>query len=351
MPARRRFGTVLAVAGRRGIPERLVASGLARFPKVADRRLDDLLDALSGRWDDLRSRSPRLPAAPPMLTALALDRSAGLTVFVFGDDPAPLLVAKLSAGTVERIEAEVRALRAAEGAAIAPLDLGKVGGAFVQEGLGGAPLRVAPLTPARAESLPWTDEHEELCAALVRLATSTASAFRPPTLAGRVEAALAYDGLDAGARRSLAAAWRDVRDLEVSVLRHCDASAQNCLYSGRRLTGIVDWELAEIHGAPGFDVYNSALSYIEHGLGLVEWSQELAVEALERSWGAAPFWERARAAARDSARAAGIPDDRLDSLELVFFGSRIGDRLLMPEVKRGTDIATSVRMCEIVAAV
>ena|GEM_PF-6139190 len=349
MPARRRFGTVLAVAGRRGIPERLVASGLARFPKVADRRLDQLLDALADRWDELHDRSARLPAAPPMLTALGLDRSAGLTVFVFGEAPAPLLVAKLSAGGAGRIETEVKALRRAEGAAVAPLDLGTVGDAFVQEGLGGAPLRVEPLTPARAAGLRWTDEHEELAAALVRLASSTASATRPPTLAARVERALAHEGLAARARGSLAAAWRDVRGLEVAVLRHCDASAQNCLYSGRRLTGIVDWELAEVCGAPGFDVYNSALSYIEHGLGLVEWSQELAVEALARSWEHAPFWARARAAAREAARAAGVPDDRLDSLELVFFGSRIGDRLLMPEVKRGTDTATSARMCEIVA--
>jgi len=350
MPARRRFGAAWAFAGRRGIPERLVAGGLARFPKVADQRLDDLLDALAGRWDELRSRSPRLPAAAPALTALALDRSAGLTVFVFGDDPAPLLVAKYSTGAVGRIEAEVRALREADGAAIAPLDLGKVGDAFMQEGLGGAPLRVEPLTPAHAASLRWTDEHEELSAALVRLASSTASAGTPPTLAGRIERALAYDGLDAGARRSLAAAWRDVRGLEVSVLRHCDASPQNCLYAGRRLTGVVDWELAEVRGAPGFDVYNSALSYIEHGLGLVEWSQGLAVEALARSWGAAPFWDRARAAAREAARAAGVPDDRLDSLELVFFGSRIGDRLLTPEIKRGTGTPASARMCEVVAA-
>ena len=350
MPARRRFGVLWALLGRRGIPERLVASGLARLPKVADQRLDQLLEALAARWEELHGRSARLPPAPPMLTALALDRSAGLTVFVFGEEPAPLLVAKLSAGDAGRIEAEVRALRRAEGAAIAPLDLGKVGDAFVQEGLAGAPLRVEPLTPVRAGSLRWADEHEELASALVRLASSTVSDSRPPTLAGRVERALAYDGLGAGARRSLAAAWRDVRGLEVSVLRHCDASPQNCLYAGRRLAGVVDWELAEVRGAPGFDVYNSALSYVEHGLGLVEWSQELAVEALARSWGVAPFWERARAAAREAARAGGVPDDRLDALELVFFGSRIGDRLLMPEVKRGTDTATSARMCELVAA-
>lgn len=349
MPARRRPRRAWALAGRRGVPEGLLAGVLARFPRVADRRIDELLDTLAGRWDELRGRSPRLPPKPPFLSALALSRSAGLTVFVFGDGAGPVVVAKLASGAAGRIEAEFRALRAAEDAGIAPLDLGRFGDAFVQEGLAGAPLRVEPLTPARAARLEWTGEHETLAGGLARLASSTARAVAPPTLAARVERALEHDRLGAAGHRSLAAAWRDVRGVEASVLRHCDASPQNCLFEGPELTGVVDWELAEMCGAPGFDVWNAALSYIEHGLGLVEWSQDLAVEALARSWDRAPFWARARAAAREAAGAAGVPADRLDALELVFFGSRIGDRLLMPEVRRGTGTEASARMCEIVA--
>jgi hypothetical protein len=350
MPARRRLGAAWAVAGRRGIPERLVAGSVARFPRAPDPRLDGLLESLRADWARLRERSERLPPSPGALTGLALERSAALTVFVFASAPEPLLVAKIPARATGGLEAELAALRAIDGTGIAPRDLGEVGGAFVQEGLAGAPLRVEPLTPARSARIEWTREHQQLARALTRLAEATASKSTPPTLAARVESALGYHDLAHHARRSLAAAWRDVRPLEASVVRHCDASPQNCLYVERRLCGIVDWELAEVHGAPGFDVWNAAVAYVEHGLGLVRWSQERAVEALARSWPDAPFWVQARAAARDAAMAAGVPERRLDALELVFFASRIGDRLLMPEVRRGTETAASARMCELVAA-
>ena len=349
MPARRRFGRLWAAVGRRGIPEAVLARAVRLLPLEERPEIDILLAAVVERWAELARRSTGLPAAPPELTALGLARSVGLTVFVFGETPHPLVVVKVAAGGADRLEREMAALREAEAAAMAPKDLGALGDARVQEGVPGAPLRVEPMTPERAERLRWSPEHEELVAGLKRLASTTAKAGPPQTLPDRVERALSYPGLGGRARTLLAAAWRDVRGMDVSALRHCDSSAQNCLYADGRLTGIVDWELAESHGAPGFDVWNSALSYIEHGLGLVEWSQDLAVEALERSWDSSPFWSRARAAAREVASIAGARGDLLDPLELVFFGSRIGDRLALPGVPRGTGVATSARMCETAA--
>ncbi len=351
MPARRRFGPLWALAGRRGVPEGVLARAVSLSPSASDPEIDDLLRSLAESWPELAGRSRRLSPELPAMSALAIARSAGLTVFVFGERTAPLVVAKIASGGVEgRLGAETEALRAAEPAAVAPRDLGRVGTAQVQEGLAGAPLRVEPLTPARAERLEFSPEHRRLVTALERVASTTAAHAGPAGLPERVEAALAYEGLHPRARTLLAAAWRDVRTSERSALRHCDSSPQNCLFEGGQLTGIVDWELADLRGAPGFDVWNSALSYIEHGLGLVKWSEERAVEALARSWDASPFWREARAAARRVAATAGVEEARLDALELVFFGSRIGDRLLMPEVRRGTGTATSARMCELVAS-
>lgn len=351
MPARRRFGPAWALAGRRGVPEGILAGGVRLFPAAEEPEIDGLLESLAESWPELASRSRALPPRPPRLSALAIARSAGLTVFAFGDRATPLVVAKIAGagGNADRLGIETDALRAAEPAAVAPRDLGLVAGAQVQEGLPGAPLRVPPLTPERAERLRFAPEHERLVAALMRLASTTATRGAPAGLPERIDAALGYDGLHHRARALLAAAWRDVRCIDRAVLRHCDSSPQNCLFEGGDLAGIVDWELADLRGAPGFDVWNSALSYIEHGLGLVKWSEERAVEALARSWDASPFWREARAAARRAAAVAGVEDASLDALELVFFGSRIGDRLVTPEVRRGTGTATSARMCELVA--
>ena len=45
-----------------------------------------------------------------------------------------------------------------------------------------------------------------------------------------------------------------------------------------------------------------------------------------------------------------MPDSALDSLEVVFFGSRVGDRLAMPEYDFPTDEAMSAALLETVLA-
>lgn len=329
---RYRFAPVWRAAARHPPPEALVARSVRALPRGPRSEIDQLLDRLAGAWPQLAARSQRLPSRPPRLSALALERSAGLTVFAFGEAPTPLLVAKLPTGDAAegqhtRLAAEERALREAEPAQVAPRALGRVGGAYVQEAIEGAPLPLEALDPARGASMSWSDRHERLGAALAELAAATAKRGFAEELRRPVERALAEGGLSQRARRTLAAAWDEVTRVDVSVLRHHDASPENCLYSGGRLSGIIDWEHAELRGAPGFDVLNAALSYMELGVGLVRWSQERVLATFEVAWRCSDFWRGARAAAARAAVAAGVPGDRIGALETVFFGSRVGDRL------------------------
>jgi Phosphotransferase enzyme family len=281
-------------------------------------------------WERLSARAVALPPSPPELSVLAMMRSAALTIFLFGDGPRPLLVLKVPREGNLRIERELESLRLAEASGVAPRLLGRVGEAHVQEGIAGAPLRVEPLTPVDAASLAWTPELESVADGLARLGTATRREGPPQELGPTVERALNYAPLSGRARRTLAAAWRDVSRTESCALRHSDTSPQNCLLDDRTLSGIVDWELAEPRGTPGFDVWNLALSYLESGLGLTRWTQELVMEAFRASWPASPYWADARRAARTAALAGGASERELDAVEVCFFGSRIGNRLERP---------------------
>jgi len=163
-----------------------------------------------------------------------------------------------------------------------------------------------------------------------RLGAATVKRGPPDDIASRMDLSVAYDGLDARTRRALSAAWADVRRSHSNVLRHRDTSPQNCLVLDGQLSGVVDWELAVPCGAPGFDVWNLALSYMEYGVGLTRWSQDLVVETFTRAWRDSPFWRDGRSAARRAALASGAAERDLDALEVCYFGSRIGDRLLRP---------------------
>ena len=347
LPASRRFGPAWAFAGRRGAPEGLLARAVRRFPRTPRPDLDEVRESLLEAWPRLRERARELPPRPDTISLLALERSAALTVFAFSGAARPLLVAKVPAPGDARAELEARALEEAEPAGIVPRYLARVGEAHVQEGLPGAPLRVEPLTPETAAALRWSPAHENLAAGLASLARATAKPQVSEELRAPVESALASGLLEHGDERRLAAAWSDVESAAVSVLRHHDTSAQNCLFDDVRLVGVVDWEMAESNGAAGFDVWNAALSYMEYGIGLVRWSQERVVSAFAASWRRSAFWDDARRAARASAVAGGFPEHRLDSLEAVFFGSRIGDRLLRPHVAYPTDARTSARLFEV----
>ncbi len=132
------------------------------------------------------------------------------------------------------------------------------------------------------------------------------------------------------------------------MLRHGDTSPQNCLYgSDGRLAGVVDWEDAWSHAAPGFDVWNAALAYLERGVAASGWSQERVVDAFRGVWGESRYWRAAGAAGREAARAAGAGEGQLDALEVAFFGHRLIERLQEPDMFPTTPW-TAARMLEIV---
>lgn len=350
LPAARRAGPAWAAVARRGLPERILARAVARFPRVEDAELDRLRAALARRWPVFAELAPRLPrTAPSALGLLALERSAGRVVFAFGDDGAPLVVVKIAHPGHGGAEREAAALAEASGMDIAPHDLGELDGALVQEALPGRPLRVAPLRPGAAGGAAWPTELRELTGALARLGAATRKQGRAEELDLPVELALSPGLLDDPARRRLSLAWERLGGLGMAVLRHGDTSAQNCLFLDGRLRGLVDWEEGWPLAAPGFDALNAALAYQEHGLGLVRWSPEIVVEAFRAGWVGSPFWSSAREAGVVAARAGGVPDELMEDLLVAFFAHRVIERLQEPGVLP-TSAATTARMLEIVCA-
>lgn len=350
MPASRRFGSLLAIGGRRGLPERPLAGVLRRLPGRDRADLDELRRGLERAWPGLAARSSSLPAEAPELTLLALQRSAALTVFAFGASSAPLLVAKLPKGDGASADAEVAALEEALPTGLAPRPLGTVDGARVQEAIPGAPMRVAALTPARARALGWPDSLRQVAGGLNALAVATVKRERPAeTTARAMELALAEGGLSARAQKLLRAAQGEIEGLERAVLRHGDSAAQNCLFADGRLSGLVDWEAAKPSGIPTFDVLNAAVAYLDFGVGLVRWSQELVTETFESAWLRSEFGSRARASAAAALAAADVGEGLLESLEVAFFGNRLGRRLARPG-EYATTPATAACHLELVCA-
>jgi hypothetical protein len=348
LPARRRLGVVLAPLGRAGLPESIVALVARRFPRRGDEGLDALVEEVAARWSDLTASSARLPSECPPLSALVLERGGGKTVFLFGGSERPLLVAKLR-DDVEALENEAQALTEAEPAALAPRPLGRLGRAFLQEGLPGRALRVVPLGPEAAARLPWSDRHRQLGSALVRLAETTAKRGTPREFRDPLEPALDRSRLPANAKRAAAAAWRDPQRLDVAVLRHRDTSPQNSLFESDRFSGLVDWISAHSTGAPGFDTWNAALAFLEHGAGLRRWSQDRVVAVFRAASDHSSFWREATLAARASARAAGVPETMLEALEIAFFARRLIGRTAAP-ARFATGPRTAARMLGIVCA-
>lgn len=346
MPARRRPAPLFALAGRRGIPERMLARAVRLAPKAERPDLDALAGDLEAAWPHLAAACSRLAPDPGRLSLLAMDRRAALTVFAFAGGR-PAVVAKIPEGADPRVDHEARALLEAEPAGVAPRLLPSVGFARVQEAIPGAPLRLEPVTPARAGSLPWKPELDRLADGLVRLAEATRKGEPNDELAAPVELALASGLLSSGSHEALAAALAEIRDAPASVLRNRDTSAQNCLYEDGVLTGIVDWEGAVSRGVPGFDLLNAALAYLEQGLGLTRWSQDAAVEAFAAAW-SGPFGAGARSAAARCAAAGGL-DERDDALVTAFLGWRVGRRLENPPFYP-TTAATAARMLDLSVA-
>jgi hypothetical protein len=330
MPARR-YGRAGAWIVRNALPATALKTTFRARRKRPRPDVDRVLDDVAARWDELAERAPRLPSAPPArLTALALRRRSAETIFVFGDAPEPLVVCKVPRDDPATLELEVEALIDAQPAAIAPLALGKVGAAFVQEALPGAPLEVQPVTPEGAAALPWRDEHEQLAQGLIRLAGATARSGPPQELRPEVKAALDKAELPGNVREVATHALKELEGFEIAVLRHGDTSAQNCLFDRGRLTGLVDWEIARPQGAPGFDILNAAVAILDHGVGLVHWSEERAVRSFREAWRGSEFFARARDAARRATNSAGGSDHDYSKLEIAFFARRLASRAASP---------------------
>lgn len=328
LPATRRPAAAWIALGRVGLPERVLASALRRLPARARPDLDAVLDAAVRAWPQLVARSSRLPArAPERPTALVLERRAARTVFLFGDDGRPLVVLKLphlqSAGAAR----EAQALERAAGTC-APAYLGRVGEAFVQEALPGVPLRVVPLSPADAAVVRPPQELADAAAQFVRLAaaTSTSGCGMDVFARAAVEEAIAHPSTS----RALAPAWRDVRRARRGVLCHCDTSPQNLLVHDRRLTGLIDWETAVDGAAPGMDTFIAGLSWVEGGLGLRRFDDEVVMEAFRYAVNS-PYWAFIRAKAREAVVAAGLPEAAAEPIEVVLLGIRLGRRLQRPD--------------------
>ena len=108
----------------------------------------------------------------------------------------------------------------------------------------------------------------------------------------------------------------------------------------------MDWEIARPRGAPGFDVLNAAVALLDHGVGLVNWSEERAVTCFEEAWRESSFFEGARAAARLSVEAAGATSEDYERLEVAFFARRLASRLTEPAAY-ATGPESATRMLEI----
>lgn len=344
MPARR-FGAPAAFGLRKGATPLVTRLATSRVHRCTRPDLDDLLDRLMSEWTRLRDRLPTLPEKVDIPVLLALERSASTTIFVFGGSNDPLIVCKI-AERKERVPAdEAAVLESILDLGLAPRYLGRIGSAYVQEGVHADPLLVHPLTAETAARLQLTSSHRSLALGLVRLA-SVCRQEQPRGDLDPVHTALTHDHLSKRTRASVRAALTEVSRQNVSTLRHGDTSPQNCMFEGDTLRALVDWELAKWNGMPGFDLYNAAVAYIEQGVGLVRWSEERAVEALWRAIEGAPFFAGIRTSVGDCLEAAGIPSRLLDPVEIVFFAHRLGRRMSKPPSSYATGPYASARILE-----
>ena len=305
------------------------ASGLTSVARFSRRErsvaLDDLKDAVGGAWGVLAGASSTLAPEPPALSVLQMDLSSAKTTFFFGPGDAwPLVVAKEPRVDGEGRDHETAALERASPSKIAPLYLGQVGRARVQEGLPGFPPWIRGLRPETAARAPAGPAFAGLADALARLAAVSARHGEPYRellaaldLAGTAE-------LSWQERRLVAAARRDLARLDVTVLQHGDLSPQNYLVNDGSFTGLVDWETASLEGVPGHDVLHAAVSMLEHSVGVSYWTERTVVESFRRAWPSSPLFQDAHEAMTRSVAAAGLTETLVGPLITAFFARRLG---------------------------
>lgn len=306
--------------------------------------LDFLQESVIDAWPALTQRAVRLPQEPPDISMLALRRSASTTVFMFGDSATPLLVVKVPSGEDDRAAHEADALTAAQPTGIAPHFLGRVGDGYVQEGIAGRPYRLRSIDTSNASSIPWETHHVTVAEALKGLGATTAGAEKPFEMTdGLLDAAAGSTLIGERTRTSIRIAIEEIEAGPRSVLQHRDVNAQNSLFDGNVLSGIVDWEFARTNGMPGFDTLNVALSDMEHGIALKRWSPPLVAEIFAAAWPRSPLWEAARASSREACLAAGLAVDPRH-VETFFFAYRFARRFRAGE----TSAWIAARMLETV---
>lgn len=350
LPARRRPAALWTRVARRELPVGTVAQGLRRLPARPRPDLDRLLDDAVAGWSALTEHGPSLPAqAPTRPSALSLERRAARTVFLFGDGPEPLLVLKVPVAGETALAAEADALREAEPAGLGPRFLGRVGAAYAQEVVPGAPLEVQPVDVADARDLTMPAALEDAMAGLGRLGLLTAKPEPATEEEPFLRLALGYPDLAEPARRRLADAGRRVAGFAQSVLGHGDPSPQNLHCTDGRMNGLVDWEYADTRHLPGVDIWDASISYAEHCLGLVRWSEQAVTAAFAAAWSGSPHYRKTRETARGAVLAAGLEDADADAVEVLFFGLRLGQRVERPE-DWATGTGSAARMLELVAA-
>lgn len=331
MPSTRRFGSQLAFIGRRGLPRRSLATLLRWLPRKDRDDIEELLVELKITWPELADRSEHLSPEAPELTTLTLERASATTVFVFGETDDPILVCKLPRTDPAEIEMEAGALLEASSSGTAPAYLGVVGRAHVQEAVKGAPLKVRPITPADGAAIAWSADHDRLAAALDRLSAATSKRHVADELAdGEVQRVMESDLVGPRTKGKVSAALAGLSEWKTSVLKHADTSPQNCLLHADEVR-LVDWANARTFGMPGFDCYNAALSFLDHGLGLVRWSDERSLELFRTVLREGTYWDHARAAGASCVLSAGGNDDHATQSEIAFFARRLALRIAGPD--------------------
>ncbi|NEK84292.1 phosphotransferase [Blastococcus saxobsidens] len=284
------------------------------------------------RWDELVARDPSLPPGRS-LSVLELERAAARTAFFFAPgDATPLVVAKTAHGADPGVHHEAAALSRAAPAGVAPRALGSLPGVdSLQRGLPGRALRVAPIRVGRSAALTWPAELATLAAGLGDLAAATAAPGVPDAVTdGVIDAALAGSLLSEDTRDAVAGAVARVRARSSVVLGHNDVSPQNVLMHEGRLSGLVDWEGGEDRGLPGGDLWNAGLAWLEQGIGLVRWSEEILGDAFTAAWCYGPYGAALRAAATEVVARSGTPAQLVPDLELVWFARHLGHRMQRP---------------------
>src|SRR5687768_7669361 len=81
-PAKRRFGPLLSVAARLDFPPLWATGAAIRIRKEPRPDLNELKTELIEEWSRLALSSTRLPAEPPKLALLQLERASARTILV-----------------------------------------------------------------------------------------------------------------------------------------------------------------------------------------------------------------------------------------------------------------------------